>query len=282
MPLEISRKSTESLYSNSLDISFPRATRESRSRLHISQEHDATVPNVITPGPIYDIPTTLGQSHACKFGSGLRPTPACSDDTFQSSTDALGIIPDVQLVRFPSTVSVKIGTESRDEIRNAAVMKYNPEIFYGTESPGPATYSISGENPGPRFSLGSRTEVLGSKPQTSVSVGPGSYPHPTYCGKAQFQSHVENQPVYSFSKSPSLSAAQTCSEKVFRKVGVIVDAIGPQVSSTKRTGPRPVMGTQTREQWSKSSPMIYRKNPTTKSFPIPKMLPRGEIIRWSS
>ena len=282
MPTDISQKSIESLYSNCPEISFPRATRESRSKLHVSQEHDASAPSVVSPGPIYDIPTSLGQSRSCKFGKGPRTCPENSEDIYATSTDVLGVIPDRQLVRFPSTVSVKIGTESRDEVRNAAVMKYNPETFYGMESPGPATYTLCGGVSGPRFTLGSRTEVLGSKPQTSVSVGPGSYPHPTYCGKLQFQSHIENQPVYSFSKTRSALTTEGNCDKVFRKVGVVVDAIGPQVSSTRKTGPRPIMGTQTREQWSKSSPMLSQTRPTPRSFQIPKLLPRGEIIRWSS
>lgn len=202
---------------------------------------------------------------------------------FLLSTDALGIVPDLQLLRYPSSVSVKMGTESRDEIHNAAVMKYNPQTFYGLESPGSATYMISAQSDSPKYTFGSRTDALGSKTQTPAAVGPGSYPHPTYCGKVQSQSHITNQPVFTFGKSPCFTNHIEMPKGGNRAPGVVVDGIGPQVLSTKRTGPRPVLGTQTREQWAKVAPVVPKRDRChVASYPMPKTLSRTEIIKWSS
>jgi hypothetical protein len=273
------------MFASSPDFSFPRATRELRGKIHISREHDQLTPNISTPGPIYDIPSSLGRMHSCTFGKSLRalPNPPC--DTYQGASIPSDATLNPSMVRSVSSISVGIGTEDRQEIRNAAVMKYNPQAFFGTESPGPATYSVQPKWGSPKYTIGSRTDSLGAKPQTSVEVGPGSYPHASYCGKSQFQSHVVNQPVYSFGKvSANASPDPLITNRHQKLGGSAIDSLGPQVSSKNPTAPRSVMGSQTREQWSKLA-IVHTDNtgnPTIHTFRIPRILPRAELIKWSS
>ena len=279
-----------SLKSTRPGYSIPHATREQREKLHLSHEHDRTSPKYHSPGPIYNVDERRDHMQTFSFGTGPQRYVACSQ-AVESSNDLLRSYIDDQNLKFKKAPSMVFGTDSRDNIRNATILQNHPQAFYGTHSPGPASYSlpdIIGKESVMK-SMGHKTKILVADSQTSETIGPGSYVIPSTCGGSQSLSRVPNQPVFTFPKDsrpdPSGVRRRSYSQPV-AKDSFVVHSIGPQYDSTKRSAPRPIMGSQTREQWSRVGFVVasadVRVSNNSVRLPLPQIPPRREIIRWGS
>ena len=278
-----------SLKSSRPFFSIPHATRTQREKLHLSHEHDKTSPHYDTPGPVYELPSTVGTSAAFSFGTGPQ-RHVHKSQSLESSIDLLGSFVDDQHVKYHKTKTALFGTDTRENIKNAVILKHHPQAFYGKQSPGPAGYSLPEVigREGSMITMGSKTKVLAANCQTPDFLGPGSYPLPTTCGGSQFLSRIPNQPVFSFGKGqqrpePS-ERLRSMSQPVLRD-SFSVNSIGNQVDSTKRSAGKPVMGSQTREQWAKMALVfaVGDKRVSTQDRIVHPMLPyRHEVIKWSS
>ena len=274
-----------SLKSSSLSIGFGKATRSDREKIHLSREHDKTTPNLESPGPIYSVHASSAQGPAHKFGTGpqryrtsLKSTP--------SSNDLLGSLPDDQCIKFRKMPQVLFGTDSRDKIKNAVILRDHPQASYGMESPGPLGYvlpDLTGKG-APAISMALKVRIPEAQIQTPVTVGPGSYPIATTCGGSQFNSSIPNQPVFSFGKAaqrvnpPRLkrSESQPIVADAFLEV-----SIGTQPESRRATLPRPVIGNQSRDHWTKQALLPERSGSCTR-IQHPALPNRLELIRWGS
>jgi hypothetical protein len=291
MQENVSPQYIESIFQSTPKFSLPKSTRDARAKLHISRDHDRGTTSYETPGPVYDIPTTLNRSRTTMFGTGKRSNVE-KLTSVASSNDLLGVVirPEA-LSTTQRSPTVYFGTDSRDEIKNATVLKDHPQTFFGKHSPGPAYYKIPHlvGNEAPKVTIGSRTPILGSVTQTPEDIGPGSYPHGTYCGKPQFESKIENQPVFSFGKSKRPFPGEdrrSISQPLYRK-SVIIESLGRQISSTKKSAPRAILGSQSREQWTKIALVLSNRDlcnfpPSSVACRIPAIPSRNEIIKWSS
>jgi hypothetical protein len=291
--LEVYREPSVGIQQNSLKLTspsftVPRATRSQRQLLHISREHDKLTPSLESPGPVYACQFPMEVSRSCAFGHGPQRINA-KQQAVESSNDLLGVIVDDQSAKFRKSVSVLFGTDSRDHIRNATILKHHPQAFYGKESPGPAGYTLQDSmgREGRHISMGSRTRILAAGSQTPESLGPGAFTIPTTCGGKQFLSSFDNQPVFTFGKSTrkvyhetSRSRSQPILKDSFSQA-----SIGPQADSTKPTAVRTILGSQTRDQRART---VLVLSPNEKhcipriSIPHPVLPSRIEIVRWTS
>lgn len=269
-------------------VAFPRSTRSQRERTHISRQHDASAPNYDTPGPIYDV-LQPNLSRVNTFSKAdQRPHTKLSNS--QSSIDLLGVIVDNQNVKFKKCRTALFGTDSREIIRNAAILRYNPQVFYGSESPGPTCYNISDvkNKSGQMISMGSKTKILAAEIQTPDRIGPGAYTIPSSCGGSQFLAQIPNQPVFSFSKArqriePS-GVSRSHSSPVVRE-SLILNSIGVQADSTKRSAPSTVIGSQGRAEWKRTALLRFgkdaAKHESRNRIFHPELPSRIELVKWS-
>lgn len=91
-------------------------------------------------GPIYGVPSTVGS--AAKFTFGGVDAAKQRSRTVESSVDLLGVIVDNQKFKYPSAKGVLFGTDSKDNIRNATILRNHPQAFYGVHSPGPTLNGV--------------------------------------------------------------------------------------------------------------------------------------------
>ena len=267
--------------------SLPKGTRSERERVFISHDHDKLSGDKDSPGPIYDISSTVGKARMAKFGSAPQRELQKSQSA-DSSIDLLGGLPDRQRVRFRSTKSTHFGSDTRNVIKNAAILKSHPQAFFGVHSPGPAAYSLVDGmgTQGRMVSMTTKTKILGSNSQTPEGVGPGCYETPGSCGVVQFQSRIANQPVFSFGSGKQRPEPTVSAVRMLNEIKSPA-AVGRQVSSTKKSAPTAVLGSQTRDQWRRieivSSPLdriqTECRRPRIAHANVPV---RMEIIRWSS
>lgn len=266
-----------SLRSSNPRCSFSKGTRDQWGKVHISHEHDNLTSNRDSPGPVYDVKSTIGQSRAVKIATSTKRCFS-GEDTQESSIDILGVIPDGQKWQYPGTKSVHFGSDSRDVIKNATILKHHPQAFMGTHSPGPAAYGLPDRigKSTRMISLGVKTRPLGSTSQTPACVGPGCY---SVCGGK----NLPVQPIFSFGKSkqrPEPRDGNTCAGLYEIEVP---GSIGRQPSSTKRTSPGAVLGSQTRAQWG--SVVSFGDSAVNKPvcrIPHPTLPVQFDVIKYSS
>jgi len=153
---------------------MPRSTREDASKVHISHKHVTDLRGRNSPGPGAYTPQRLKKSPSASFGTSKRPASAGAVSRDSGAMLANIPSPQAELKRRPS--SAVMGTASRD------VVPLSPDLCLNGvsgESPGPARYKVR-TNPAsrssPSFTMGSKTPVAESKPQTTRRVGPGTYP----------------------------------------------------------------------------------------------------------
>lgn len=259
-----------SLRKTSSMVSLPKAARSEWELIHISRAHDKLTPNKDSPGPIYEVPSTVGKARVSKFGTGPQRY-VCKSNLSESSTDLLGIVPDNQKFLYPGLRSVNFGTDSRDVIKNATILKNHPQAFFGTHSPGPAMYTLPdlmGKN---KVSIASRTKQLGAVSQTPNTVGPGSYDTCTSFSQGCLFPIAKQRPDNDVPNGRCSGLYNT------KPPG----SIGPQTNSLKRSAPRAVLGSQTRSQWRKVA-LVGMERPLKLRLPHPVLPPRMETIKHSS
>jgi hypothetical protein len=234
-----------------------------RNKVFISKNHEKHKCVINSPGPVYSVPSTVGDAPCPGFGTSdaRYQTKAKYPD---SSVDLNGALVDSQKVKYPGTSGVHFGTEQRGTTVNAEVLRTNPSLGFGLESPGGLEYrpdesKITALPPAYSFGLKKGKNDAPTKPCTRLSmpptssprhVGPGSNPQPGGLGN-QPQSTRPSQPSWTFSGS-------TRKERLPESANQLIDttpigsSFGKQVHGKARSSPRAAFGTSTREHSAKT------------------------------
>jgi hypothetical protein len=252
-------------------FSFGTGQRDvARNKIFISKKHEGKKATMNSPGPIYNVKSTLGPGEVpChRFGTEVRHyvTQKYPD----SSVDINCAIVDAQKLKFSETPRVMFGLESRSNAKNAEVLRAHPGAAYGTESPGALHYSpeekllLKNE---PKYSFGPKKdfkEVKGKEaketkivarlqlPLTSVPrhVGPGSHAQPAGIG-TQPQSARGTAPSWKFGTGGlgDRVASGKGGEEIQLDLEThdIRSSLGTQHVSSARNQPRARFGTETRD-----------------------------------
>lgn len=205
-----------------------------------------------SPGPVYSIPSAVGEGPAYGFGSAPQREHgrAKYPDT---SVDLTGATVDSQKNKFHSTKGVHFGTEQKDNTKNSVLLRTHPQANLGLQSPGPFAYDPKDKDvtkpTEPRFSLGEKTKILATKAQTPRNVGPGSYPPTTSMGE-QPTSAKRSQPSWSFGNQKRMPPLKKCDEVL--DPNPELSSFGRQVVSGKKSSAHYGFGTATREHKAKT------------------------------
>lgn len=241
-----SQKATQPCYS------FGTSNRERHlKKVFISKKHCKHTAHMESPGPVYQLPGSMGLGVHCDFGTSTRPkTKAPYPDT---SVDLLGATVDSQGFKFSKTQGVHFGTSARDSLANAEVIRTNPSLVLGRGVPGSGEYDARDDlssAKSPRFTFGVKTS-MGEKAdqRTPRTVGPGAYPVPQAMG-SQCTSDKASEPAFSFGgtrRKKDVSDEFTDLLHVNPKVS----GLGKQYTSKKQSAPEHSFGTSTRSHAAK-------------------------------
>ena len=274
-----------SMKQNAASFKFQAATRDDLAKLYISREHNKLTPSRWSPGAIYEVKSSLKSDTSYSFGKALRPGINLSG--VKPAEDLTLASLDSQKFKFPGIKSVLFGTEARDQVKNAAILEENPQVFFGRYSPGPAAYNLSvgtGDPTGQKgISFGHKTKILAADIQTPPHVGPGCYVMPEAVG-VQSESTKQNIKNVKFSKAPR--STQKKSDQVLTNLNADIPAVGPQVSSKLANAAQIVFGSSTREHVSKTALYMTDLDKTDKGsnklrLPHPILPLERDIVRYS-
>jgi len=238
-------------------FSFGTGQRDVASKkVFISAKHERCKAVGVSPGPVYAVPSTVGDAPSFGFGSDEQRKHAKAKYP-DSSVDLMCATVDTQRVKFHGTKGVHFGTEGRMNNANADIIRVHPTINMGKESPGALEYTPDEsklQSAVPEYSFGPKTSKIGeSKPVSRLHlpitgvprhVGPGSHQQPASMG---------TQPQSARSSAPSWGFG--CAERAMdRKDGKqLLDSapafssLGKQVVSSARSAPQCGFGTSTRD-----------------------------------
>lgn len=217
-----------------------------RQKVYVSAKHEKHKSALISPGPVYSVPSSLGQGLRFGFGTDeQRKHPRAKyPDT---SVDLTCAEVDSQPIKFHATKGVHFGTEGRTSTKNAEILAAHPAAEYGKASPGATEYSpqddLAKKND-PAYSFGPKAARMNERPVPRISamptstprhVGPGSHPLPPSIG-AQPSSARPSAPKYSFGTEERLSARSH--HRQIRDSSPGLSSMGRQVVSTSRTAPQ--------------------------------------------
>lgn len=228
----------------------------SRDRQHhkvfLSEGHEQRKATMASPGPVYSIPSAVGEGPKFGFGSASQRQhgKAMYPDT---SVDCTGATVDSQVNKFHSAKGVHFGTEAKDSLKNSVHIRVHPQANMGLQSPGPFSYNPKEKDvtkaTEPRYSLGAKTKILATQAQTPRNVGPGHYATPRGMGP-QPQSARRSMPSYGFGKEARMPP--------LKKSDAVLDpnpelsSLGRQLVSGQKSAPLYGFGTATREHKSKT------------------------------
>ena len=208
------------------------------------------MPSRWSPGPIYDLPSSVSLKGGYSFGMSSREKK--NNNIFDSSIDMTFAIPDNQKYKFKGCHGALFGMEQRETIKNAVILKDSPQVFFGRFSPGPVAYNANAlvvQRREPSHFFGMKTKIL-SQSQTPSDVGPGIYPKPSAVGP-QVESQKKGLPMISFAKAPR-------HPKIMNRIQPITEvnipaSIGKQPSSLLKNAPCAVFGTAHRDKVAKTA-----------------------------
>lgn len=242
-----SQRSTAAAYS------FGSCSRErQREKVFISEAHEKTKASMESPGPVYSVPSTVGEGAKYGFGTASQRHHgrALYPDT---SVDLTAATVDSQKCKFHSTKGVHFGTEAKDSLKNSVVLRAHPQANMGLQSPGPFAYDPKDRDvtkgTEPRYSLGAKTKILATQSQTPRNVGPGSYPT---------GGSMSTQPNSARKSQPSWSFGQEKRMPPLRKSDAVLDpspelsSFGRQVVSSQKSSPHYGFGTASRDHKAKT------------------------------
>lgn len=230
-----------------------------RLKVYHSAEHEKKKGGLTSPGPVYAIPSTVGD--APRFGFGSEEQRKHSRAKYpDSSVDLTCSVVDSQVVKFHTTKGVHFGTESRLNSRNAEIIRVHPASALGMESPGALEYSpeehFTMKMP-PEYSFGPKKDAKSGEdnkkttrmnlPLTSTPrhVGPGSHMQPSAMG-AQPCSARGSAPSWGFGSSQRSSSLRK-DQKHLIDTTADFSSLGQQVVSSARSAPKFGFGTSTRD-----------------------------------
>lgn len=241
--------------------SLSKCSRGQRGKNFISEEHArAGALCRESPGPVYDLPSTLGSGPKMSFSKGAQRVYG-KDKHFNSkynepSVDCIEAQIDSQPFKYERDKTMLFGTEGKGQLKNATILKSHSAALVGRISPGPANYGpAGGPDVGPtRKSLahavrfGAKTKAVGSMiSQTPAEVGPGLYPRKDVAMGNQHLSNRRTQGCNTFSKAPKFGRAKDARGQPIIELDVATSAFGKQVDGRKKSEPGIGFGTSTRD-----------------------------------
>ncbi|CAK0876186.1 unnamed protein product, partial [Prorocentrum cordatum] len=206
----VSQRETSPCYS------FGTGTRKDKGKTYIGKEFAKKQSALATsPGPAYAVPSTTGQGARHVFGTEERRTNPKVQYP-DSSVDLMGATVDSQAWKFSSTTVVNFGTEARMNNKNGEVVRNNPSIMLGAESPAafehdPKDSFVAKRKPEYSFGPpggpdGKKVPPIQNMPTaTPRTLGPGSHRLPAGLG-AQPESSARSAPSWGFGTSGRLSS----------------------------------------------------------------------------
>jgi len=238
-------------------FSFGTGVRAAANKTFISKKHEKRKCVMNSPGPVYGIPSTVGNGPKHGFGTEGRSNhkPQYPD----SSVDLTCSIVDSQTVKFKTTMGVHFGTEPRMNSKNAEPLGCNPTANLCTQSPPSFDYNpvdtliAKGK---PEYSFGPKDSKPGDKTQDRIHipptgtprrVGPGSHGASSGVGQ-QLTSEKKSAPSWSFGGRKSANSSAP-SEMPFPQLDPQpeLSSLGKQIVSSARSAPSCGFGTSTRE-----------------------------------
>jgi len=293
-----SRKDTMPAYS------FGTADRDQGAKkVYISAKAEKLKPHLQSPGPIYDLPTSLGGVFS-GFGADvkLKSTKAKYPD---SSVDITCACPDNQVNKFHSPRGIHFGTESRNHSKNAITLRTHPQAALGSCSPGhlDLPFEVKDEIAAPslpKYSFGPKEVKLGGSCNRALSnsistpryTGPGSHKMPKALG-SQPLSGRRTAPGWSFPGEKREPRSGSRGPQAQLDHDPPKSAFGKQVHSRARSAPSCGFGTSTRDHQARThlvqlaadrgpaacmpSPRFNHPRASVESRPERKPLPRAGV-----
>lgn len=242
-----------------------------RLKVFLSKKHVKSRAVVNSMGPIYNVPSTVGQTVAFSFGQGEQRTNHRMKYP-ESSVDLTGAQVDSQRVKYKSPPGVHFGTEPRMSTKNAEVVRVHPSILVGVESPGALEYHPKEDvilKTVPAFSFGppgnrepkNTNRVVSHPISTPRTVGPGSHKLPPGVGQQPLSART-SAPAWSFGGASEASRQAPLTSREDRSIDLLSDSprhfssLGKQVVSTVRTAPGAAFGRSTRDQSARTHLLI--------------------------
>mmetsp|Transcript_39295 Transcript_39295/g.69113 ORF Transcript_39295/g.69113 Transcript_39295/m.69113 type:complete len:329 (-) Transcript_39295:117-1103(-) len=253
--------------------SFGTSSRErSAKKVILSKAHEKRKAIMNSPGPVYGVPSTVGDGPKFGFGTEEQRTHAKAPYP-DSSVDLTCSTVDSQTVKFHSTKGVHFGTEQRMNSQNAEIIRTNPTGMLGMCSPSSFDYGMSPLPKGsydygpkdelvnqapPEFSFGPQNGKINDKqaarmsaPQTCTPrhVGPGSHGQPSGMG-SQPNSRKKSAPSWSFGghRHSDLTPPRPHKNVPLLDLSPELSSLGRQVVSSARSAPQCGFGSATRDQ----------------------------------
>lgn len=246
-------------------FSFGTSTRErTAKKVVLTKAHEKRKAVMNSPGPVYGIPSTVGDGP--KFGFGTEEQRGTIKAPYpDSSVDLTCSTVDTQTVKFDSTKGVHFGTEQRMNTKNAEIIRTNPSAQFGMCSPGsfdycpedglvvkaPAEYSFGPKN----GKINDKQATRMSAPQMSTPrhVGPGSHGQPSGMG-SQPNSRKKSAPSWSFAglRHSDLTPPRPHKNMPLLDLSPELSSLGRQVVSSARSAPQCGFGSATRDQNAKT------------------------------
>lgn len=233
-------------------FSFGTSNRERhQQKIFLSDKHEKHKGKMNSPGPVYSMPSTMGAGPHFGFGTSVRPHDKAAYP--DSSVDLTCAEVDSQGVKFHSSKSIHFGTESRENPKNAELLRTHPQGGLGVGVPGSGEYSPNEKHTtqrSPRFGMGTEKKL----PETATSqtprhVGPGTYPTRQAIGQ-QACSANRSAPSWKFGGSPRSPKLEQSNALLDPSPNL--SSLGQQVVSSARTAPHYGFGTATRHHAAKT------------------------------
>jgi len=250
-------------------FSFGTGSRDvARQKVFISTKHEKCKAVFNSPGPVYQIPTSLGAGPRYGFGQDEQRKHG-SVRYPDSSVDLTSAIVDSQKVKFAGTPGVHFGTEVRMSKKNAEIIRTNPDMCLGTESPGALEYTPQETTiltKQPNYSFGPPEDRPPAKTVTRMGLLPGSTPRQTGPGSHNLPKGIGQQPQSARPSGPawSMGGGGNSSRPIplsarESKTGPVMDtekfysSLGKQTTSRFRSSSTAGFGRSTRDQWSRTA-----------------------------
>lgn len=236
--------------------SFGTGVRTAANKVYMSKTHEKRKAISNSPGPVYGVPSSVGQGPRFGFGTEeqrYHPKAQYPD----SSVDLTCAIVDTQAVKFHGTKAVHFGTETRMNHANAEPLQHNTTSMLCSQSPAAFDYEPDDSlvtKQQEKYSFGPKEAKLGEKcpprlqlPLTGTPrhVGPGSHMQPGGCG-SQPSSARKSAPSWSFGGKRTSSAGRSRMNNLIDPSPEL-SSLGKQVVSNQRSAPSCGFGTSTRD-----------------------------------
>lgn len=280
-----------SMRPSSARYSFGTSTRQNRMNLAMPEFKYSDVDRLgrETPGAVYDLPAAVGTAPTTVFGTG----PRVADHSTRypdSSVDLAFATVDSQKVKYPTARNFLFGTEARDEIKNAEILKRHPQAGMLKESPG-CIYDPDDTRArpmsAPLWTMRPKTPIQASRPQTSERVGPNSYRAQEAIGTQPLSTKKTGR-ASSFSRAARFPTSRRDGDGDGGGEGPPPSSMGRQVDGRFKSQPCCGFGSGTRDKRSRTAYLQVQKdmgprgNMAPPHLEHPRVARQQEIIRYGS